>query len=469
MKRQISDFIRYLVTGITLGLAATAGVVSGGGGSTGTGFVAFGDISDFGSIFVNGIEFFTNNASITINGVPNRPESDLRVGMVLKVTGGVNSNGTTGNAATVDYQADAIGLVDSQPIPGLVGGNFSVLGQAVSTDARTVFSGVIGFEALNQGDFVEVSGFQTPSGLLARRVEKKTSFPTVQVKGTAANATPTGYSVGALTVDYSIAIRKNVPASGIANGQLVVANGPTPVNGVLTATSVEIVNQSVSGNQNGSYSGLVDAYSGGSTFVVNGLTLTLTSNTQFVNGNRAALANGKLVKADFLISGTLAVATKVEFVQLKDPAVVEADVTFAGPNYFELLGPGGVSIIATSATQWKDSVSNLGSNLRFPNLAVGDHMVVRGNYVDQAVVQADRIDRRKPAGSEVIGRVLNAQLPSFTMLDVVLTTTAATTYFGANGVAMTSDAFFAVAAGHKADAIVVRSGSQWIVTTIRLT
>src|SRR5450755_518462 len=91
-----------------IALAGGAGMVFGGGGATGTGgpaYSAFGMLSDFGSIFVNGIEFFTDKASITINGVPNRPESDLRIGMVLSVHGSIDGSGRTGNATTVDYHA----------------------------------------------------------------------------------------------------------------------------------------------------------------------------------------------------------------------------------------------------------------------------------------------------------------------------------------------------------------------------
>jgi len=120
--------------------AGGAGIVLGGGGATGTGgpaYSAFGMLSDFGSIFVNGIEFFTDKASITINGVPNRPESDLRIGMVLSVHGSIDGSGKTGNATTVDYHADALGMVDVAPVQGDTGGSFGVLGQTIATDART--------------------------------------------------------------------------------------------------------------------------------------------------------------------------------------------------------------------------------------------------------------------------------------------------------------------------------------------
>src|SRR5450631_2059517 len=182
--------------------AGGAGIVLGGGGATGTGgpaYSAFGMLSDFGSIFVNGIEFFTDKASITINGVPNRPESDLRIGMVLSVHGSIDGSGKTGNATTVDYHADALGMVDVAPVQGDTGGSFGVLGQTIATDARTVFAGVIGLADLRVGDYVEVSGFASSAGVLASRIERKTGVPTVQVQGAIANVTGTTFTVGALT------------------------------------------------------------------------------------------------------------------------------------------------------------------------------------------------------------------------------------------------------------------------------
>src|SRR6185312_11675310 len=97
---------------LAAGLACIAGIAVGGGGATGTGFMARGPISAFGSIFVNGVEFFTDHAQITINGTGNHPQADLGIGMVLTVTGSVDNNGRTGNANTVDYHADVIGAVD---------------------------------------------------------------------------------------------------------------------------------------------------------------------------------------------------------------------------------------------------------------------------------------------------------------------------------------------------------------------
>src|SRR5471030_772584 len=345
MKHSIIRSLQLALVSL-IALAGGAGLVFGGGGATGTGgpaYSAFGRLSDFGSIFVNGIEFFTDQASITLNGVPNRPESDLRIGMVLSVSGSIDANGKTGNAATVDYHADALGTIDVAPVQGDSGGSFGILGQTIATDARTVFAGVIGLADLHVGDYVEVSGYPSSAGVLASRVERKTGVPTVQVQGAIANVTSTTFTVGDLTVHYGIASLKTVPAGGLAAGQTVVAKGPTPINGLLVASSVEAIVVSISGNTNGSVAGVI-ASAAPAAITVNGQLLGVTSSTQYVNGSAADLADGKLVKVDYAVIGGNAVATRIEFTRLDAPSFVEADVTATGAGFVELLGPNGVII-----------------------------------------------------------------------------------------------------------------------------
>ena len=74
------------------------GLAHAGGGIGGTGR-AYGEITAFGSIFVNGIEYSTTTATITINGVvqPVGDQSALKVGMAVLVDGTVNA--ATGGAA----------------------------------------------------------------------------------------------------------------------------------------------------------------------------------------------------------------------------------------------------------------------------------------------------------------------------------------------------------------------------------
>lgn len=449
MLRQLKALLNAGIAGAGIVLALAAGTSLGGGGATGTGYIAMGAVDDFGSIFVNGIEFFTDKAAITINGATNRPESDLRIGMVLTVNGTLGGNGKTGNAATVVYQADAIGLVDRAPTFGANSFEFGVLGQSVSTSARTVYSGVISAGQLQVGDFVEVSGFRTDTGLLAARIEKKPSFATVQVKGAIANVTPSTYTTGALTVDYGIASRKNVPSSGLAAGMTVLAKGPVPVNGVLTATEIEVVTQNLSGNTNGSSSGVVSGFTGAA-FTVNGLAIQVTSATQYVNGAYRDLADGKTVKVDFaIVGGTTLVATKVEFTKLNAPVDITAVVTANFGSTVELFGPNGVILTFDGNSQLQDKTPAKVRTLGVSDLAVGDTLQLRGNEIDEAKVLVLRLDRINPQATVSVGaRARSVAAPQFNLLDTVVVTNAGTTFVDENGVVIPAATFFSRAAGH---------------------
>ena len=468
MKSNRRNILRFAAAGIAAALVGTASLVFGGGGATGTGYVAFGMLSNFGSIFVNGIEFFTDKASITINGVPNRSQSDLRIGMVLSVNGSVDGSGTKGTANTVDYHADALGMVDRAFAAGDATGSFGVLGQNVATDANTVFSNVIDVAQLQVGDYVEVSGFPSPSGILARRVERKTSMPTVQVKGVISNVASNTFMVGDLTVDDGIATFKNVPAGGLAAGQTVVVVGPPPANGVLVASTVEVITTSVSGNTNGSLSGVI-ATASPNAVVVNGQSFALSSSTQYVNGSAGDLAAGKTVKIDYAVFSASVVATRIEFLKLDEPSFVEASVTATNPGSVELLGPGGVVVTANSATQLQDNSDAKLRVLTLADINVGDHLQVTGNQVSENGVLATKVVRRKPGTAIVVeGRALSVLAPNFTVIDLVITVTAATDLRDETGTPISADVFFAKAAGHDVSVAATRQNGAIVATSVRL-
>lgn len=94
-------------TGGSGGSGGSSGGGSGGGGDTGDTSAgisgsgkAIGVITQFGSIFVNGVEYDTSEAIIIVNGVI-ATEDDLGVGMVVFIQGTVNEDGVTGVAEVV--------------------------------------------------------------------------------------------------------------------------------------------------------------------------------------------------------------------------------------------------------------------------------------------------------------------------------------------------------------------------------
>ena len=106
------------------GIGGTGG--GGGGGIGGTG-VAYGTITGFGSVWVNGVRY-ESGSTVFKRDDDNASQSDLRVGMVARVEG----SGTT--ATTISVDSALKGRVEA-----VSGDRFTVMGQTVQADAQTAF------------------------------------------------------------------------------------------------------------------------------------------------------------------------------------------------------------------------------------------------------------------------------------------------------------------------------------------
>jgi hypothetical protein len=149
----------------------------------------------------------------------------------------------SGKAARVAVDNELKGTLDAAPAITATGGTFAVFGQVVIVDGNTVFGNATGLADFVAGTPVEVSGFRDAGGQVrATLVEKKAAPANIKVKGTISNVNngATTFTLGALSVNFAGAQRKNFPAAGLSNGLLVEVKGPPPQAGVLTATSVEV-------------------------------------------------------------------------------------------------------------------------------------------------------------------------------------------------------------------------------------
>ncbi|HKK51694.1 MAG TPA: DUF5666 domain-containing protein, partial [Myxococcota bacterium] len=84
--------------------AGGEGSVADTGGMSGTG-ISQGPITAFGSIFVNGVEWDLSEATVVVNDAPTT-ESELRLGMVVRVEGSFDDDGASGRALSVAFDAE---------------------------------------------------------------------------------------------------------------------------------------------------------------------------------------------------------------------------------------------------------------------------------------------------------------------------------------------------------------------------
>ncbi len=417
-------------------LIALAGLLSGcgggsGGGTTagigGTGQIASGTITGFGSIFVNGIEFLdidTATCIIDDSDSTGNCQASLQLGMVVEVTGTVN--GTTGNATQVVFDSDVEGAVSGISIlnPGDITRTFTVLNTSVQIDsASTKFSGGTAFDTLADNDVVEVSGFFDSAGVLqATYVEGKgTLNPGVtqaEIKGIVSAAPASGAGIGdsfdvngvsgSNTITVTIAAGADLsamPGGVVSNGTQVEVRGTVTSATAISASRVEPEDTTIgSDGDDISIEGLITNFVSQANFRVDGQ--LVDASTATLNPSTLVLANGVKVEAEGTISGTTLVAVEVEARggDVKIEATVDAVDTSANTVTVRFFG-GTLTVQVNNQTQMEDRtgmVSNM--TLSDVNVAAGDFLEIGGFIGTSGNIIASELrrDSAASAGDDIL-------------------------------------------------------------------
>lgn len=425
------------------GIGGTGGGGDGGIGGTG---VAYGGITGFGSVWVNGVRYDTSSASFRRDDDDNASQSDLRVGMVARVEG----TATTATRVTVDSALK--GRVEAASAD-----QYTVMGQTVRTDAQTAFDDGVRPVV---GDYIEVHGLPVQPGVVAATyIERKSTLasPPFVVTGFvgAQDAAAGTLSLGTLTVAYSGADIGDMPAGSWA-GLLVEIKGTacagTPVCGTLTASKIEPAGAGIASSPKAEVEGYVSAITADG-FTVAGLRVVLTAGTVVEDGLLTDLAVGVKVEAEGPIANGVMTATKLEF---RDGARAEGDVLAVVGDRVTLAGLPGLEIQVTSATELDDLPS-------LADLQPGDHVRLRGRVAAGNLIVASELERRNAdTDVELRAPVSSAADPLLTLLGVTVDTTGRPdSAFRDDDVVIGRAAFFAALADGRTVAVKgTRSGSD---------
>jgi len=389
---------------LSLALVACGGgagdmIASGGIVGTGdAGIVAVGTISGLGAgtVTVNGQAYATSGAAITVNGQA-AAETALKVGMVVTVQGRYLASGTA-SAVSIEYRAEVQGVVSGVDTAGSA---FTVLGQHVRTDAKTVFDG--GTFATLVDQYVEVSGFRSaPGELLATLVQIRPAVVAgapLTVRGTVSAFDPAkrAFQVGTQLVDYSQVSIALVPPT-LANGTVVDVQGTMVAAGDrLVATGIAIVATTVPGGESShvELEGIITDFAGIASFRVNG---------QAVNGSGAAvtgatdiaLGDGVKVEVEGRLTSGVVVASTID---------IEESVTFTldgGADAVSMSAQtvtiAGQTLSVTSATQFEDKSVAAVRDFSLSSIQVGDHLRAKAAKKKSALVatRIERLDKGAP-------------------------------------------------------------------------
>ncbi len=374
-----------LTAAIALGLTACGGGSSTTSSLDGSTASVTGVITGFGSIFVNGVEYETNGANITIDGQPGT-EDDLRVGMVVTLEG--SASGNSGTAVSISFSDEMEGLVDANNVdPNTGTGTMTVMGQTVEVTVDTVFdSKVTGIGSVGQvaaGHIVEVSGYSDGNGnVIATRIELKAQdlnsylsqhASGIEMKGVISNLDTNAmtFDIGTQTVSYSGATLDDDLSGSLQDGLYVEVKSQQGKdgNGVLIASKVELENGGRMGHDGKAgeeyeMMGALVADPDSDGFQIDGQTILIGNSTKFEGITMDQLAKGDMVKVEGYIDadGNL-VATEVKMERDSDSGscnqeykgtLVSVTLDSGAVNAGTIVMPGDVSIRIENDTMMKD-------------------------------------------------------------------------------------------------------------------
>lgn len=432
-RSKLSHWLTAVTAALALGACGGGGGGidgTGGGGIDGTG-VAYGTITAFGSVWVNGVRYNTDNASFRLDD-SSVTQSALRVGMVVRIDGSVSN--ATATTVTVD---DAVkGRVESV----LDASRLVVMGQTVLIDNNTVRdNGVVPVV----GDYLEVHGLPTSDGVItAGYIERKTTLPTppFAVKGLVRSHDTTArtFVVGTLTVSYGGATTNDMPAGSWTN-LLVDVKGTAcagnPVCGTLTASRVEPAGARATAATQAEVEGFV--ISGTSAdFMLGAQRVVTTGSTVYEGGVAADVLPGVKLEAEGSISNGVLTATKVSF---RDNLRFEGDLASVNlaQGTITLQGLPGITIGVSSLT-------DLNGQASLAAFSVGDHVRVKARPGSGGSILALELDDRgADTRVELQGPVSTVAGSSITILGITVDLNSVSQFRDLSDASITRAAFLA--------------------------
>ncbi|RMJ04255.1 hypothetical protein DOQ08_01575 [Marinobacter litoralis] len=394
MKRNgLSVAVKMIVMGAVAGsLIACGGSGSGSGSSASSGNDgrSVGAVTGFGSVYVNGTRFKTDGTVTSNDGLER--EDQLHKGMVLKVNGSWNGQGE-GQARDISYDDTLRGpLTEASWDSAAQTGHLTLLNQNVALDGKTVFRGATAGElaANPMGYRVRVSGWRTSEGQFrASYVGAKLidgdfeDSNEAELEGIVADldATAQTFTISGLSVDYQLASGDDdFDLADLENGMAVEVEGYLQA-GVLMAKEIEKEDDLFEDDDDVEISGDIFAFDEStSTFMINGVQVQFSDDTEFDDMDSDTLQDGTYVKVEGEFRNGVLIAEEIEG-QEGDAELSGKIQAFDREN--EILTVSGVKVWLTDTTLIEtDSDERRSREDDLNALQIGDFVEVEGRQRD---------------------------------------------------------------------------------------
>lgn len=441
-----------------------------GGDNTGstTTVVTEGVITGFGSVYVNGQRYGSDNAAIAVGNSPAADEAQLRVGMVVTVAASASDNGEDPEAEQITYEESLQGpvaFIDREAE------QIEVLGQTVIYDDLTEFEET-DLDTLTVGDFVEISGYVNENGdFYATLVELENDETEVKLKGNVANLDTDAqtFTLGELTIDYSTAEFDNMTLEDLADGLFVKVEGDTFDSGTMTLTADEVESKEQSDidedTDEVAIAGIVKNYDEeAGTFSVNQYDFVVSDSTEFEDGTADTLANGIIVKVEAAVDGDQLIAEEVEFKARDARSKVEGQVTDIDTEAMTF-ALGDTTFIATSETQYGDESDLEERRFTFDNIEVNDWLKVVSRQDEEGNAIALKVKRINEEAREgkVKGRAADVTEDGMRVANVAVTFDNNTEFENDDG-SLSLERFVALAGTQ--NAVIVEVEGEYVDTSL---
>ncbi len=386
------------LTGMALAIAAggssheaKAGVDRGGAPSTSPS-IARGSVTGFGSIYINGVRYNTDNAIFIIDGVIGA-EADLVVGQVVSVTGTIDADGVNGSADVVTYNDVVEG-----PIASIDAGanRMTVLGQTVLVSRDTAYANVDSLGDLSKNDVVEVSGYTDENGnVVATYVGTSDAVYDFDVTGTitGVDAAAGTFEINGLDVNYDNANLFDLPGGQPQVGQKVeVLGASTDSAGKFNADYVWTAFGIDKGGApaQAEIEGLVTNRTSLIDFEIEGMPVRVKWGTVYENGHFFGLSTSRKVEVEGQLDADgVLVADIVKYEQ-------SAELTETGRVDLvidDLLIVDGAVVTVTPETAYEDNSDAEERRFNIDDVQAGDFIEVRGYTAGSGEIVATRLER----------------------------------------------------------------------------
>ncbi|MBT43401.1 MAG: hypothetical protein CMF12_12870 [Idiomarina sp.] len=393
-------------------------------GGTSTTVYTEGVITGFGSVYVNGQRYRSENADIALANNPAATEGDLKVGMVVSLAASSSDNGEDPEATNIRYEEHLQGPISFIDTEAEV---IEVLGQEVVYNDLTEFDEVE-LADLTVGDIIEVSGYINEDGdFYATRIELENDEDEFKLKGDVSGLDTTAqtFMINELTIDYSSAEFDDMTADDLEDGLYVKVEGSEFDSETLTLVAAEIENKDndiddLDDVDEIKIAGIVNNYDATTgTFDVNQYSFTVTDDTEFEDGPADRLTNGVRVKVEAEYDGEQLIAEEIEFIAKDARQVSEGQVTEldAEAQAFVL---NGITFVVDDDTTYLDTSGQGARTFSYDDIAVNDWLKViaviddNGDYVALKIKRTEEDDRE----GEIKGIASDVSLEGMTVAGV---------------------------------------------------